>query len=169
MHPLIVHFPIACLVLYTWVEVVTFLWPRSKTSLLTTKYFLLGIGVIGSFGALYSGEIAMESSGMQASRLVQAHESFAQRSHLLYMIISLWYIAQWIIQKKICITYWPKQAQSHLSWFIRLVDSKINHIIIALLAIAGFLLISITGALGAAITHGPDVDMIVRWVYDLVM
>jgi uncharacterized membrane protein len=58
LHPIIVHLPITGLALYTIIEVTSIFSPRAKEKLLNTKYFLLFIGVIGTFIALQTGEIA---------------------------------------------------------------------------------------------------------------
>lgn len=61
LHPIIVHFPIACLVLYSLIELGSLFSPRIRKNLEITKYFLLIIGILGTFGALQSGEIAQQS------------------------------------------------------------------------------------------------------------
>lgn len=58
LHPIIVHIPVACLGLYTIVEIISRCKKINKENLLMTKYFLLFVGVIGAFIALQSGEIA---------------------------------------------------------------------------------------------------------------
>ncbi|MEY3197872.1 MAG: hypothetical protein RL023_659 [Candidatus Parcubacteria bacterium] len=45
LHPIIVHFPIACLVLYGLLEILLLL-PRWKGKFAETKFFLLVVGMI---------------------------------------------------------------------------------------------------------------------------
>ena len=164
LHPIIVHFPIACLILYSLIEIGSLSSLRIRKNLETTKYFLLLIWVIGTFTALQSGEIAQQAFGK--SELIHTHEEFGEKSHITYVIIWCFYLAKLIINKRIFIKYWTKREKSHLSWFISFVDSKLSHYIIAWLSIIGVTLLSITGALGGAISHGPDTDPIVKVVYD---
>ncbi len=164
LHPIIVHFPIACLVLYSLIEIGSIFSPRVKKNLENTKYFLLLVWVIGTFTALQSGEVAQEAFGK--SDLIHTHEEFWEKSHMLYVIIGCFYLAKLIINKRIFIQYWTKRERSHLSWFISFVDSKVSHYIITLVSIVGIILLSITGALWWAISHGPDTDPIVKIVYD---
>jgi uncharacterized membrane protein len=58
LHPILVHLPIAGLALYTAIEVVSSFSQWSKEKFINTKYFLLFVGVIGTFMALQTGEIA---------------------------------------------------------------------------------------------------------------
>jgi len=165
LHPIIVHFPIACLVLYSMIEIGSIFSPRVKKNLETTKYFLLLIWVIGTFTALQSGEIAQQSFG--ESDLIHTHEEFGEKSHLTYIIIGCFYLAKLIINKRFFIKYWTTREKSHLKWFISFVDSKVSHYIIALISLIGVVLLSITWALGWAISHGQDTDPIVSIVYDI--
>ena len=164
LHPIIVHFPIACLILYSWIEVLGLFSPRIRKNLEITKYFLLIVWILGTFGALQSGEIAQQAFGK--SELIHTHEEFGEKSHKLYILIGCFYLAKLIINKRIFINYRTKREKSHLSWFISFVDSKLSHYIIAWLSIIGVTLLSITGALGGAISHGPDTDPVVKVVYD---
>lgn len=165
LHPIIVHFPIACLILYSWIELTSIFSWRVRTNLSSTKYFLLLIGIIGTFSALASGEVAQQSFGQ--SDLIHTHEEFWERSHLTYIIIGCFYLAKFIINKRIFINYWTKREKSHLSWFITFVDSTISRYIIACISLIGIVLLSITGALGWAISHGQDTDPIVQAVYSI--
>lgn len=164
LHPIIVHFPIACLVLYSMIEIGSIFSPRIKKNLENTKYFLLLVWVIGTFTALQSGEVAQQTFGR--SNLIHTHEEFGEKSHMTYVIIWCFYLAKLIINKRIFIKYWTKREKSHLSWFITFVNSTISHYIIACISLIGVVLLSITGALGWAISHGPDTDPIVKIVYD---
>ncbi len=165
LHPIIVHFPIACLVLYSLIEIGSLFSPRIRKNLEITKYFLLIIGILGTFGALQSGEIAQQS--FWRSDLIHTHEEFGEKSHITYIIIWCFYLAKFIINKRIFIKYWTKREKSHLSWFITFVNSSISRYIIACISLIGVVLLSITWALGWAISHGQDTDPIVSIVYDI--
>jgi uncharacterized membrane protein len=52
LHPILVHLPVAGLALYTIIEVISIFSPWVKNNFINTKYFLLFIGVIGTFMAL---------------------------------------------------------------------------------------------------------------------
>lgn len=165
LHSIIVHFPIACLVLYSWIEIISLFSIRTKKNLETTKYFLLIVWVLWTFGALQSWEVAQDL--FWKSELIHTHEEFWEKSHMIYVIISCFYLAKLVITKRIFAKYWTKREKSHLSRFISFVDSTTSHYIIALISLLWVVLLSITGALWWAISHWADTDPIVRFVYDI--
>ncbi len=167
LHPIIVHFPIACLVLYSMIEIGSIFSHRIKKNLETTKYFLLTVGVIWIFSALQSWEIAQQSFGR--SDLIHTHEEFGEKSHMLYIILFIFYIIKLTLTHKIWYKYRSSITKNYESKIITIINHKATTRIIAIISLIWILLLSITGALWWAISHGPYTDPVVRMVYNLFM
>jgi len=156
IHPLVVHFPIACLVIYTILEVVSWLMPRRAAKLAVTKQILLFAGVASAWAALQTGEIAVDLGG--GDKALDQHEEFAEMAYNTYGFLALWYVLQIIIGS------WWLNAPAKLVTFVR---GRWTHLLICLVAIYGSVLLMITGALGGSMVYGPDADPMVRIIYDL--
>lgn len=60
IHPLFVHFPIALLTVYAVAELLRFKRLTSQVWWWNVKTLLLGVGLLGGFATLQTGEIAEE-------------------------------------------------------------------------------------------------------------
>lgn len=160
LHPIIVHFPIACLVLYTALEVVSFFKKNREEKLSFTKMFLLVVGIIWTALALQSGEVAQDIVGR--SELIHQHEEFAEMTYKIYLIILFIYI---ITRETVLLRF--------KSPILTKISSVIGYLkkygIVVLLSLIWLVLLTIVGALWGAISHGPAVDPIVQYIYTLVM
>lgn len=89
IHPVVVHFPIALLVLYSLLELLG-VFPRIRTNrtIWYIKLFLVVIGRIGIQAALQSGE-AMSDAGYGVRNILEWHERFGNTSNILYGIAAL--------------------------------------------------------------------------------
>ena len=88
LHPLVVHFPIALLSVYTLLEVYRWWRPSHGNKLVITKLLLLVIGVIGGRVAAVTGELVEDLlKRSEWERIVEAHESAANISITLYTIL----------------------------------------------------------------------------------
>lgn len=162
-HPLFVHFPIALLTLYSLIELV----PDkhlAKIKGATIALFLLATGLFSSWPAFGSGDAAQDLK-RDLQPLIQKHELFASISIWLYGIALLAYVLNTsYVQEKIKILLKQPTLSEILKKAGNLLYLKSIRILIALSALIAM---SITGALGGAITHGPNVDFIVSFVYNL--
>ena len=150
LHPLIVHFPIALLLVYALLEFVSLCSQTWANKLYTSKMICLWLGTIGSFLALQSGEIAQDLIGRSA--LIHQHEEFAEKSHAVYTILSLIYLVSSILQY-----YKPD------TYLAQLLNNRKMRFWYTLLAGIGVGLLTIVWALGWAITRGTDGDPISEW------
>ncbi len=165
MHPLIVHFPIVCLVLYSLMEIVSRLSSPFRTKFSFTKIVMLTIGVIGWYFALLSWEVAQEL--LWNSDLIHTHEEFAEITFKIYLIILIIYL---ISRERIVLFLKKDTISQKLYHYISQFIGVLNRFgIIALLSLIGCAMLSITGALGWAISHGPETDPIVSFVYKMVI
>lgn len=162
LHPILVHLPVAGLALYTIIEVISIFSPWVKNNFINTKYFLLFIGVIGTFMALQTWENA-EHLLWGHSNLVEVHSTFANLTHFSYMIIAVIYALTLIINNKIWAKYRTTPTQKYLPKITQLLTHVYMHYLIIVLSIIWFFCLSITGALGGAITHGTTDDPASAW------
>lgn len=174
LHPIFVHFPIALLTIYALLEV--FMSFKIKVfkvcKLENTKFyallvnpiwkhikaFLVILGAMTAVPTLLTGEVAEHrylgdgNPGVffqsDLGKLIEAHGSAAIVSIIIFSVLALMYLA----------SYFEKTKKLFSNTYVR-----------AVLAIVGLLCITITGALGGAISHGPDTDPVVTYVYDLVL
>lgn len=173
IHPLLVHFPIGLLVVYSVLEIDAYLWPtlRRQSWLFGVKTFLLFTGVFSAFAALVSGGVAEELLGEGDSRsyIIQVHDLFANATTILYLVLAAAYLVR-IFE----MNGWGDRIVGTNSFLNSMWNFKKRfwHIIsdtwllpaLALLALIGMF---ITGALGAAIVYGPNADPFVTFVYRL--
>lgn len=138
IHPIIVHFPIALLIVYAGIEVVSLFSQKRAEKLATTKLICLWIGVLWSFAALSSGEWAEELYWRSA--LIHTHEEFAEKSHALYVVLALFYVTK---------TFFAERLQ-----LSRILYTRWLQRIVAWTAVVWVVILSIVGALGGAIARG---------------
>jgi hypothetical protein len=166
LHPILVHLPIAWLALYTGIEVISSFSQWVKEKLINTKIFLLLVGVIGTFMALQTGEIA-EHMMWGRSNLVEVHSTFANLTHFSYMIIAIIYALILIINNKIWEKYRTTITKNYLPKIKNFLNNIYTHYIIIILSIMWFFFLSITGALWGAITHGTADDPVSAWAVNI--
>lgn len=161
IHPIFVHFPIAFLCLYTFFEVVRLPILTRQSWWIPVKSVLLFAGMIGGFAALETGELAESGfEGTTTMTTIRLHETFANAAIYVYGILAILYVIEWLHQtdalKQLPLTL--QKAWKFLEAPLLIVGS-----------LAGFMLITITGALGGAIVYGPDVDPVVSFIYHLFL
>jgi len=172
IHPLFVHFPIALLTLYAVLEILTcFIPARYKKSdiLLHIKTFLIITGGLALLPTLGTGEMAGELLG--GGTLIETHEFFAQITATLFGLLAaghtLWLFdtlgwSDWFTQKHTIIEKIFTLAR-------KIADIIMHRFVKVSLAILGLVSITITGALGASIVYGPQVDPFVTFIYNLIL
>lgn len=116
--------------------------------------FLLLVGVLGAFAALSTGETAEEF--VQVNRqLVETHSFFASVSVWVYGALLVGEIVAFINTKNFSLVNGIKGV----SWLFRLAEKILhNRSFSKILAIVGFIAITITGMLGGVITYGVTAD-----------
>ena len=163
IHPIFVHFPIAMLFVYSLIKIIPFQKWFPKVSWKQIELVLLVIGVLGACAALYTGGVA-EDLVHPNHQLTEMHSTFAGLSTGLYGALLfgelLVFLTPAIIPKlKI------KKLTVTLIWIQKLLTQKIVSEILALL---GFIAITITGLLGGAIVYGATADPIAGFVLKLL-
>jgi len=172
IHPFFVHFPIALLAVYSLLELGTYFFSglRRQTWVFPVKAFLLFSGVLAALVALFTGGIAEDLiEGTARSYILEVHAPIAGVTTLLYLILAAAYTVR-IFQMQ----GWGNQLFGSSTFFGPILRLKeyLAHLVLdtwvlpvlAFLALVGM---TITGALGAAIVYGPDIDPAVSFVYHL--
>lgn len=91
VHPLIVHFPIALLLVAPILIIVGMLLPGQRMGLFIAAFCLIAMGTIGAYVAVATGEAAGElakrSPGVAA--ILEAHEELAETSRLIFTALTV--------------------------------------------------------------------------------
>jgi uncharacterized membrane protein len=173
IHPFFVHFPIALLAVYSVLELSASVWPalRRRPWLFAVRAFLLFAGSIGALAALATGGIAEDliRHTSNYAYIIKVHSTFAAVTTILYLILVAAYLVRIFDVKgwgdRIVGTnrffMWSWNFKKRF-WY-SILDSWLLPFI-ALLALIGII---VTGALGAAIVYGPNIDPIVSFIYHL--
>ncbi len=171
-HPIIVHFPIALLTIYSLMELIRPKILQNNETWFYIKTIFIIIGTIGALFALTSGDIAAHQyTNNELEPLIDTHEGFAGAATKLFFVMSITYILTFInrkYKKYITRAYNGKLAKL---WQILIKIKNIIHMtpIIYIIAIAGLILITITGALGGALIYGPDTDPLIQLVHNIFL
>lgn len=164
IHPLFVHFPIALLTLYALAEIFSVKKLKDQMWWWNLKAVLLGVGVLGGFSALQTGEMAEELR--ERSQLIEVHSTYATITVWIFGVIALMYIIAGI--RKYLGSYVQEGTARQIFSFF----SRIERIVvygIPVLAFVGLITLTITGALGGVVVYGPDVDPVVSFIYSIVI
>ncbi len=165
LHPLIVHFPIALLIMYVIFEVLPLerWYPRAAWA--DIKAVLVCFGGLGILAALLSGQLA-ESSLLAhaAGNVLHLHKFFASASAAVFGIIALAYLIRWAFAKHADIF---KSLRERIPLIEIFSDTILKRWVVVSFALLGFVVLSTTGALGAIIVYGPNGDFVTQFVYAL--
>lgn len=167
IHPIFVHFPIALLTVYAAFEIIRFPFITRQQWYVPVKAILLFTGVLGGFAATETGEWAEEIfRGTPTMELVRLHSTFAGATMWVYGILAFIYLIEWMRRGNVT-SRLPSGMQKIWSVLLRIETALFKTPILILGSLAGLVLITITGALGGAITYGPEVDPVVSFIYGL--
>src|SRR5262249_37931164 len=103
-------------------------------------------------------------------QIVNVHENFADASLTIFAIIGAAYLILWLNRENFFRSLTEKIKVFAL--WQRL--GKLGHFFVGnkfviLLALAGLVCITITGALGGAMVYGPNADPFIKLIYGLIM
>ena len=172
IHPLFVHFPIALLAIYAIMELIHTDRLNHSDTYAAIKGFLVIVGTLAAYVTLSTGELAeglLLANSPELAKLVETHSAFAGASTAIFSVLAISYAIKFFMDSTYAQA--PVLASGPLSrvwgamlWYSRAIR---ENVLGQMLALAGIICITITGALGAAIVYGPDADPIVSFIYGL--
>lgn len=155
LHPLLVHFPIALLFLYSAIKILPLNRWLPSVAWKHIERALLVVGVLGAFLSLATGETA-EHLLRPNRQLVEMHSFFASLSTWLYGALLagefLSVVNPMLVPK---ISFAP--ITKLMVFFEKLLGSTV---VSKILAFLGLVAISVTGLLGGVIIYGVSADPI---------
>lgn len=163
IHPIIVHFPIALLFLYSVIKILPL--KRFVPSIAWThvEKVILLFGVLGAFVASSTGELAEELINPNHD-IVEMHERFASITTWIYGILLigelLAYINIYIIQKL--------RVPEVIKFFYFIHKILTHSVLSKVLALAGLVTLTITGALGGAMVRGFSSDPLAPFIFRML-
>jgi hypothetical protein len=165
LHPIFVHFPIALLVLYSVLEVIK---PLTKSAhWVQIRAVFVIIGTISAFVTLSTGEGA-EHLYKNADRLnvLELHSLLANITTYIYAVLAVCYL--FLEFETILLPHIPQSMQKTALGFKKIFSFILNTPIASIIAIIGFITLSLVGTLGGILVYGPDADPITQLVYRLL-
>ncbi|MEK7608444.1 MAG: DUF2231 domain-containing protein [Patescibacteria group bacterium] len=177
IHPLFVHFPVALLSLYAFLELFRFRKLVESNSWFNTKLILLITGTLGALATLKTGELDAESKGeaFLESAVFKLHESAAELTTAIFIFITALYFIRWLIredlhEKIFAFLAIPSESaiRKIFAFFSGILRLVVETPLILLFALFGLSALLLTGALGGILVYGPDADPITRVLFDFL-
>ena len=173
IRPLFVHFPIGIFAAYTLFELLPYLIRplREATWIRPAKIWLVVLGVLSFFFVFPTGEIAegLLDKNSDATRIVETHALYGGLTLIIYALIALSYIVVEHTAGRLEF----KSIFAKISPLLRRLTSLARFFVETnvrfLLLFIGIVLITITGALGAAMVYGPNVEPLVTYIYNALI
>ncbi|MEI6316472.1 MAG: DUF2231 domain-containing protein [bacterium] len=163
IHPILVHFPVALLFVYSLIKILPFKKWFPKIAWRDIERALLLIGVLGAFAADATGDLA-EHIARPNRALVEMHSTFAGISTFLYGFL----LAGEIISV-FRVKYGSKILDSRIQKILAYAEQILCDVFISnSVAFLGLIAISITGLLGGVMVYGVSVDPIAGMVLSLL-
>ena len=165
VHPLLVHFPIALLTVYALMELLRIKRLQAHPHVFALKAFLVIVGALSLVVTYQSGELIEEQYAIGELNLtVERHATFALASHVAFGILGLGYVVRVLREAYAQKPIWNTFLGASLQRFSNVVSGSC---VAPCLAFLGLVSLTITGALGGAIVHGPEIDPMVNLIYHL--
>lgn len=163
IHPIIVHFPIALLTIYSLIKILPVRKWFNNFAWQDVEIVILVAGVLGAMASSSTGEIA-EHLARPPHQLVETHAGFAAATTWVYGLLLAGEILAWLKNK---LLNNPKftEYQNYINPVIGLLQ---NRFIVILLAVAGLIAVFITGLLGGVMVYGVTADPLAPFVVKLL-
>jgi len=171
LHPLLVHFPVALLSLYALIELVRVRRLLNAEWWFNLKASLIIVGTAFGYLAASFGEVA-EHEVVRTARqhqVVELHSSFAVAVLVVATLLAIAYLVTLITRYDSFINHLMGRGTltRYFNMLKRCTAFTMQPWVYVTLAALLIVLLTITGALGSVISHGPDTDFIVAFVYQL--
>lgn len=177
LHPIFVHFPIALLSLYALCEFLRFEKIKQQPAWFYIKAVLVICGTVGALVAISAGDTAKEAvmkniivPQVDNPRLIiNLHETWAQATAIIFILLAAAYIVAWLNKFNIIDSLPGTMLKKIWLFGTQIQKLLIGTKFVILLALAGLIAITVTGALGGSIIYGPNADPIVKFIYKFIV
>jgi len=152
LHPLVVHFPIALLLVAPFLILIGLFYRNKTTNFLMAGFLVLLLGTISSFVAILTGESAGElvDKTPQITELLKRHKELAELTRNFFIIMTIVYGVILLL---------PRILKNKLkSWIFISV-----HIAFIILYSYGCLLVANTADMGGKLVHGLGVKAMIKF------
>ncbi|UPA22256.1 hypothetical protein K8942_04365 [Candidatus Peribacteria bacterium] len=165
LHPLFIHFPIALLSVYSFLELIRYFAAGARWT--HTRGVLVITGVIGAFMSLSTGETAEHLfKKAELHAVLEIHSLLANVTTWVYAILAAAYLLLWL-QGTTLLQSVPQGFRTPISIGMRIASVITSARIAPVLATLGFLGLLMVGSLGAILVYGPDFDPVTSFMYRL--
>lgn len=168
LHPILVHFPIAILAVYSLIKVLP--WGRwfPKVAWHDIERALLVFGLLGAFAALGTGENA-EHLTKPNHNLVEWHSFFAGFTTWLYAALLVGEAAHIVNSRFSAALSVARGFFAVVSKGSRLLDKIFTHSFFSrFIALVAFVTLLVTGLLGGVMVYGTTADPLAPFVLKLL-
>ncbi len=166
-HPILVHFPVSLLAIYSLMELLRFRKLLNWPSWFYIKGVFVVLGALGALAAVWAGDYAKEAvlkgngtgyPGLNLRAIIGVHENFADATLIIFGLLACAYLVAFA-NKYNFIEKLPGQFLK-IIWKIGTGIEKIliETFLVVMLAVVGLVCVTSTGALGGTIVYGPNVD-----------
>ena len=164
IHPIIVHFPIALLFIYSLIKIIPLQKWLPSIAWKDIRQVILFIGVIGAFASIITGGIAGKIV-QPDKQLVEAHATFAFLTTLLYIVLMIGEISSII---NTCLSSWLERHLS-IKRLLRFIEKILyNKIISSIMAFIALISLILTGLLGGVMVYGLSADPMAGIVLEIL-
>lgn len=166
VHPILVHFPIALLSIYSLLELIRIKRIQNLPYWFYIKAAMVIIGSASTIPALLAGQL-IEHQFTDRADLVETHSFWAELSTVIFGVIAICYVIEIVSRNNlfgIKLNGWMATIWQIKQKFAKTV---LNTPIIVSIAILGLIAITITGALGGIIVYGPNLDPFTAIIYKI--
>lgn len=167
-HLIMVHFPIALLTFYAFLEIFSFKRVQALPYWWYAKAIIVVAGSLSSFATLQTG-LWIEPEFQFSRDVVEIHSFWAYITAIIFAILAISYLIGWI--SRAFPLALERQTKILPVWNVLMGIQQfvLNRYVSFVLAFGGLIAVTITGALGGAISQGPDIDPVVHFVYHLLI